>query len=179
MRRMMSMPTRNKKRTTSTLILSGILAAVAVVLHIAEGFLPPLTALPGIKLGLANSVVVFAAYYLDFGCAAAIQAVRILTGSLLSGQVVSAFYSIAGGLAALAVIRFLHLKPSQMWGVSAFAAIANSIGQIIIAFFVLLSEGVFAYLPYMIIASIIAGAFTGFCAQAAYMKLRGHINEKE
>ena len=173
------MPTRNKKRSTSTLILSGILAAVAVVLHIAESFLPPLTALPGIKLGIANSVVVFAAYYLDFVCAAAIQVVRLLVSMLLSGHVVSAFYSVAGGLAALAVIRFLHLKPSQMWAVSAFAAIANSIGQIIIAFFALLSEGVFAYLPYMIIASIIAGTFTGLCAQAAYMKLQGYDNGKK
>lgn len=173
------MPTQNRNRSTSMIIMAGILAAVAVVLHIAESFLPPLTTLPGIKLGIANAVVVFAAYYLDFGCAAAIQIVRILVGVLLSGNVVSAFYSISGGAAALTVIRFLHLRPSQMWAVSAFAAIANSIGQIIIAFFALLSEGVFAYLPYMIIASVIAGTFTGLCAQAVYFKIKVSENAKK
>lgn len=169
---------RSNCQDTGKLVLSGILAAVAVVLNIAESFLPPLMPLPGIKLGIANSVVVFAAYFLNFRCAAAVQTVRILAGALLSGQVISAIYSIAGGMASLAVIRFLRLATSQMWAVSAFAAVANVTGQVTVAFFVMQSDGVFAYLPYMIIASVISGTVTGVCALTAYTKIRRMTNGK-
>lgn len=172
------MRTRNNPSGTADIVTAGLLAAAAVVLHIFEGMLPPVSAIPGVKLGVANSVTVFAAYYLNFGFAAAIQIVRILLGALLSGQMLSAMYSLAGGIFALAVIGLLRLKPGQMWAVSAFSAIANSLGQIAVAYFVMRSGGVFAYLPHMIIASIICGTLTGLCARGAYIKLRRIKNGK-
>ena len=84
----------NIRRLTRDALLAGI----ALILFIVEAQLPPLTPIPGIKAGLANIITVFAVFALGPADAAAILAVRILLGALVSGSLSMLMYSAAGGL---------------------------------------------------------------------------------
>ena len=152
------------------LTVSAMLAAAALIIFTVEAQIPALTPIPGIKLGLANVITVFALYYLGAGEAAAILAVRILLGSLLTGTVSAMIYSAAGGILAFAVSVMLKrfFPPKRMWIVSAFSAVAHNFGQIAAAVFVTSTPELLWYFPVLTASGIVTGAFTGLCASGVY-----------
>ena len=85
------------KRSTKQLTLMALLTAIALAIHVAEAQIPAPVPIPGVKLGLANIVTVWAMFSLGPGPALMILVARILLGSLFSG-VMSLLYSLAGGL---------------------------------------------------------------------------------
>ena len=160
------------------LVKAALLSAVAIVLHIAEGFLPAPFPVPGIKLGIANAVTVFTVFYIGKRCAWAVNLTRIFVGSLLSGQAVSFIYSLSGGVLSLIALTLFSFKKCPMWATSIFCAIFHSVGQIAAACVVLGSPAVVSYLPYLVIASIVSGALTGGCSQTVYNRIKGVENGK-
>lgn len=153
----------NVKRITSLAILTSL----ALIMYFVEAQIPPLVAIPGIKIGLANVVTLLAVYILGRKDAAIVLILRILIGNLLVGQIVSFSYSIAGGFLCLLVMSIMSyiLKENQIWAVSVFGAIAHNIGQIVVAVILLGTTKVLWYLPVLMVSSVITGLFTGFSAQ--------------
>ena len=152
---------------TRKLTFMALLTAIALTIFMIEAQIPPLVPIPGIKLGLANIVTVFAVFALGSKEAAMILFVRIFLGAVFAGNFSTILYSGAGGLCAiLATIglkRILTVK--QLWVAGAIGAIAHSVGQMAIAIAITATPGLAAYLPLMIACSIVTGVFTGLCAQ--------------
>ena len=155
------------KWTTRQLSFMALLTAIALAIHVAEAQIPAPVPIPGVKLGLANIVTVYAMFTLGPGPALMILVSRILLGSLFAGQVMSLFYSLAGGLLCYAVMLLLRrvLARKQIWVASVIGAVAHNIGQILVAVIVTRTPAIVSYLPILLLSGIAAGLFTGFAAQ--------------
>ena len=152
-----------------------LLTAIALTIFLAEAQLPALTAVPGVKLGLANIVTVYAMFALGPGDALLVLSARVFLGAVFSGQMMTLIYSAAGGFLSWCVLCLLRklLTGEQIWLASPVAAVFHNLGQLLAAAAVLRSWAVMAWLPYLIIAAILAGLFTGVAAQALLRRLSG------
>ena len=152
---------------TRKLTLMAMLTAIALTIFLVEAQIPALVPIPGVKLGLANIVTVFAVFALGPGDAAAILFVRIFMGAVFAGNFSTVFYSGAGGLCAILVTILLRkiLTRRQLWVAGALGAIAHSTGQMAMAVLITGTPGLVVYYPVMVVCSIITGLFTGLCAQ--------------
>ena len=144
-----------------------MLTAIALTIFMIEAQIPALVPIPGVKLGLANIVTVFAVFALGPREAAMILFVRIFLGAVFAGNFSTILYSGAGGLLAILVTIGLRkiLTHQQLWVAGAIGAVFHSIGQMAVAVAVTGTPGILVYLPMMIACSIITGLFTGLCAQ--------------
>ena len=144
-----------------------LLTALALIIFVVELQIPSLTPIPGIKLGLANVITVFAVYRYRAGEAALVLLARIILGSLFSGNMTAILYSLAGG--ALCLVGMLLLKrvipQKHMWLCSVFGAVLHNLGQITAACVVTGTVQIVWYLPVLVLSGCVAGAFTGLCAQ--------------
>ena len=152
---------------TKKLTQMALLSAVALIIFVVEAQIPALVPVPGIKLGLANIITVFAVWMLGSWEAALILSVRIFLGAVFAGNFSTILYSAAGG--ALAILCTILLKKilskNQLWVAGIIGAIAHSVGQMIVAVLLTSTPGLVIYLPVMILCSILSGLFTGLCAQ--------------
>ena len=156
---------------TQRLARAALLTALALGLSWMERFIPLqlLVPLPGIKLGLANLVTLFALYFLGGRMALAILCVRCLLGSLFGGGVTAFCFSITGGLLALAVMALARRLPVlAVYGVSILGAAAHHVGQILVAVALLRSGYVVAYLPFLLLVAIATGFLTGAISSALF-----------
>lgn len=145
--------------------LNGLLISLALVLSFMERFIPlnMIVPLPGVKLGLANIVTMFALFYLGIPSAVTITALRCILASLLFGGMSSLFYSLAGAFLALVVmtlLKFGYPKVFSLIGISMGGAAAHNIGQILMAGLMMRNTAVFAYLPILLFTGIITGLLT-------------------
>ena len=152
---------------TKKLAGMALLSAIALTIFMVEAQIPALVPIPGVKLGLANIVTVFAVFALGGREAALILGVRIFLGAVFAGNFSTIFYSAGGG--ALAILTTIGLKrvltKRQLWVAGILGAVAHSIGQMAVAATVSGTPSLLIYLPVMIVCSIITGLFTGLCAQ--------------
>lgn len=141
-----------------------VLTALALALSMAERMLPltVLIPLPGLRLGLANLVTVFALCRLSKREALLILIARCLLGAIGGGMLTSLAFSLTGGLLALAVMVLLLYCPGlSLVGVCMAGAAAHNTGQILASMVVLGSGAPLAYLPALLLASLLTGAVTG------------------
>ena len=152
---------------TRKLTQMALLSAIALTIFMVEAQIPALVPIPGVKLGLANIVTVFAVFAMGPKEAAAILFVRVFLGAVFAGNFSTIFYSAAGGALAIVVTILLRkiLTEKQLWVAGIMGAIAHSIGQMAMAVAITQTVGLVSYLPMMILCSIITGLFTGLCAQ--------------
>ena len=150
---------------TKDLTIMAILTALAMVLGWVERMIPLelLIPLPGVKLGLANTVTMFSLYWLNLPATMLILTARCLLGGLFSGNMTALAFSLTGGvismLAMAAAKRSRHLS---VWGVSVLGAAGHNCGQILIAMILMHSGAVLGYLPYLLLIGTACG-----CATAA------------
>ena len=164
------------KLTTKQLTLCGILTTLALALSVAENQIPLSLAIPipGIKLGLANIVTVFALYRLGDIPALAILIARCLLGAMFAGNASALLFSLMGGvLAMLTMIVLRRVRGLSVYGVSIAGAAAHNIGQICAAMVVLGGTAVLGYLPVLLGVSLITGTLTGFVASLLFRAMRG------
>ena len=149
------------------LTLMALLTAIALTIFMIEAQIPALVPIPGIKLGLANIVTVFAVFALGPKEAASILFARIFLGAVFAGNFSTILYSGAGGLCAILVTIGLRkmLTMQQLWVAGALGAVAHSLGQMAMAIAITATPSLAMYLPVMILCSLITGVFTGLCAQ--------------
>lgn len=149
--------------------LLALYAAASLAVYAAESMLPPPVPIPGVKLGLANIVTLLLLRRFSPRDAALVLTARILLSGLLFGQAVSLLYSLSGGfLGLLAMSFFCHLFQKQMlFLVGAIGGLAHNLGQLLIAFALTRTVGVWAYLPFLVLSGVLAGLFTGLAASWA------------
>lgn len=141
-----------------------VLTALALAISVAEGLFPltVLIPLPGLRLGLANLVTIFALCRLSSGEAFAILLSRCLLGALVGGNLSALAFSLTGGvLALLSMWLLLHLRGLSLFGVCIAGAAAHNCGQILAAMAVLASPAIAVYLAPLLMASLVTGAVTG------------------
>lgn len=164
------------KLTTKKLALCAVLTALALGLSTLESLFPVsvLVPLPGIKLGLANIVTVFALYRLGDISALTILIARCLLGAMFAGNASALLFSLMGGvLAMLTMIVLRRVRGLSVYGVSIAGAAAHNIGQICAAMVVLGGTAVLGYLPVLLGVSLITGTLTGFVASLMFRAMRG------
>lgn len=152
----------------------GLLTALALIIFTIEAQIPPPVPIPGIKLGLANIITVYAMFALSPKDTLLILMCRILLGSVFTGQLMSLFYSLSGGILcyiAMLIMRRI-VTDKQIWVCSVIGAMAHNIGQIIAAILIAQTPQLILYLPVLMFSGIIAGLFTGLCAQFVVGRLK-------
>ena len=161
-----------KRLTTDALLLTA-----ALIIFIVEAQIPPVVPVPGVKLGLANIITVYAIWRVGPKDAFLILIARIILGSVFAGQTVSFLYSLGGGLlcfAAMLLVRRI-LKEDQLWVASVIGAIFHNVGQTIVAIAVFGTVNVAFYFPVLLLSGIVTGVFTGVAAQALVRRMNGKI----
>lgn len=163
-----------KTLNTKRIVTDALFSAFALIIFVIELQFPSLTPIPGIKLGLSNIVTLVAMFLLGPIDALFVLFVRILLGGFFSGQLISLAYSMCGGLLAyLTMLLFRRIiNEKQIFICSIFSSCAHNLGQIIMAVIITQTTAIFLYLPILFISGIIAGAFTGLCAQLTVPRLR-------
>ncbi|MBR5284413.1 MAG: Gx transporter family protein [Clostridia bacterium] len=144
-----------------------LLTAIALTIFMIEAQIPAPIPIPGIKLGLANIITLYALFMLGPWDALGILLARIVLGSLFAGNMMILLYSLAGGLLCWLLCCVLRrmMTDRQIWLCSIFGAIAHNLGQMAVAIAVTRTLGLLAYLPALMISGRLAGAFTGWSAQ--------------
>ena len=150
----------------------GMLVALAMVLGFVETLIPINLGIPGMKLGLANIVVVIALFLFDIKTAVVVSILRIILIAMTFGNMSMMFYSIAGAsLSLLSMIAISKIKSFSLISVSIIGGIMHNVGQIICAAFVVRTNGVFTYLPVLMIAGLVSGALIGIVAGLISVRL--------
>jgi len=144
-----------------------LLTAIALTIFMAEAQIPNPFPIPGIKLGLANIVTVYAMFVLGPADTLMILISRVFLGSVFSGQMMTFFYSLSGGLACYIAMLGLRriLTRKQIWVCSAIGGACHNAGQLAAAILIARTPALIAYLPYLLPAGLAAGLFTGLCTQ--------------
>lgn len=152
-----------------------MLTALALGLSTLENLFPIsfLIPLPGVKLGLANIVTVFALYELGALPALLILIGRCFLGALFAGNFNALLFSLMGGLLAMLVmIGLKHLPALSLYGVSIGGAAAHNVGQICAAMINLGNTLVLGYLPLLLAVSLFTGALTGFVSSLLFRAMK-------
>lgn len=149
-----------------------LLTALALIIFVVELQIPNPFPIPGVKLGLANIITVYAVYHYRAREVFLVVLIRILLGAVFSGNMAAMLYSLAGGM--LCLVGMLPLKrllsEKYLWVLSVLGAVFHNIGQIAAACLIA-GWGVLAYLPFLLVSGCLAGAFTGVCAQLVVRRI--------
>ena len=151
----------------------GLLVALAFILSYIESLFPLSIAIPGIKLGLANLVVIVAIYKLGVKEAFTLSIIRIILVSFTFGSPSMMMFSLVGGLLSwLLMVIFQKSKLFSMVGVSIIGGIAHNIGQIIVSILVLENINIIYYLPFLLVSGVITGGLIGILAAIIIKRLK-------
>lgn len=140
----------------------GMLIALAFIFSYIEWLFPFSIGIPGVKLGLANIVVLVALYTMGVKEAFIISCVRIILVGFTFGNMFALLYSLAGGVLSWLIMSIMkQIKSFSTIGVSIAGGITHNIGQIIVAAIVLETTSIIGYLPILLIVGTITGLLTG------------------
>ncbi|HIU95434.1 MAG TPA: Gx transporter family protein [Candidatus Copromorpha excrementipullorum] len=154
--------------------MTALLAALALIFSYIEVLIPFSPAIPGIKLGIANLVVIVALYHMGLKYAITINVVRIFIAGLLFSGVFGIIYSLAGAILSMTVM--VLLKKTGLFsvaGVSMAGGVAHNLGQILAAAFLVSNLSIFIYFPVLIFSGLISGALIGIVAYIILKRLPG------
>ena len=159
---------RHDPQKTHQIALSGLLFALAMALSFVEGTLVIPGLLPGMKLGLANIVVMYALFFMGAKQALILDLLKALFVFLVSGWT-AGFLSLCGGLLSLLVmwVLYYHFPVQPTWYIlSVCGALAHNIGQLLGASVILSSAMSLYYAPVMLVLGLVMGALTSVTLRA-------------
>lgn len=165
-----------KNNTSHKVALSAILAALALIFSYIEAILPLSVGIPGVKLGIANLVVIIALYVLGFKYAMAVNVLRILVAGLLFNGAFGAMYAMAGGVLSL-IIMYL-LKKMNLFstvGISMAGGVAHNLGQLLVAALIVSTMKLFYYFPVLLFSGMISGILIGIVASLILKRLPANL----
>ena len=143
----------------------GLLTGVMLVLGYVESLLPA-AGIPGIKLGLSNTVLLYALCLMGPGNALLLGVMKVLLSGFLFGSPAAMLYSAAGAALSLcAMILLSRLKGISPIGISVAGAAAHNVGQCAAAMLFVQFRAVLAYLPVLLISAVLTGIITGVAAK--------------
>jgi heptaprenyl diphosphate synthase len=163
----------HKHTRTKKIAFVGLAASLALLLSYVEFLLPPLfVAVPGIKLGLPNIIILYVLYCIDLKYAALVSFTRLFISALLFGNVMTLAYSAAGAVLSLLVMAILKkLDLFSTVGVSVSGGIAHNLGQILVAVVLLDTPQIAFYLIVLALTGTISGIFIGLCGALMVKRL--------
>lgn len=140
----------------------GMLAALAFIFSYIESLIPISVGIPGIKLGLANMVVIVTLYTMGAVPAFTLSLVRIVLTGFTFGNLAMMMYSLGGGMLSLLVMVIARkTKLLSVTGVSVLGAVFHNVGQIIVAALVVENSSLFYYLPVLMVSGVVFGIIIG------------------
>lgn len=149
----------------SKLSLLALSVSLAMILSFVESQIPAMVAIPGVKVGLANIVVVFALYKLGWKEAAVISLTRVFLVGLLFGNGISILYSIVGaGVSFAAMVLLKQAKVFSTMAVSVAGGVLHNLGQIAMACVIMGTDVLRYYAPFLILSGTLAGIAIGVLA---------------
>lgn len=156
----------------------GLLIALAFLLSYLESIIPIPIPIPGIKLGLANLVVVAGLYMMGPKDAFILSIIRVVLVGFTFGNLSTMLFSLSGGiLSCLLMIAFHKVKFLSMTGVSIIGGIAHNIGQILVAAWLVQNALLMAYLPFLLISGALTGTVIGMISSMIVERVkRSQIN---
>ena len=157
---------------TKKVAFLGMCIALSMILSFVESQIPPLMAVPGVKMGLPNIVMVFMLYKIGAKDTAIVSILRVILVGILFGTPLSMIYSLVG--AALSLIGMILLKKTNLFApimVSVAGGILHNIGQIATACIVMETAQIAYYLPVLLISGTIAGILIGLTAAMILKRL--------
>lgn len=143
-----------------------MLLSMAIVLSIVESFIPVFV--PGVKLGLANVIILIMLYEFRVSEAFAVEVLRIVLAGLLRGTLLSPafFMSLSGGILSFAVMLvFSKVRLFSIIGVSVLGSVSHCGGQILAAMWIMSADAVVYYLPFIAVLSVMTGILSGIIAK--------------
>lgn len=155
----------------------GLFLALAFVLSYIEYMLPLNIGIPGAKVGIANLAVMVTLYTVGEKNAIALSIIRVVLVGLTFGNLSMMMYSLAG--AALSLLAMMIAKKTgkfSICGVSVLGGVFHNVGQITVAIFVLETESLFYYLPFLIIVGTVSGVIIGLVSNLITVRVKKVIN---
>lgn len=163
----------NRRIAKNKVAYFGVFTALALIFSYVETLIPIHFGVPGIKLGLANLLIVIMLYKTSVRDALLLSVVRIVLSGFLFGNMFSILYSLAGGLLSLTMMAFLRKRDSfSVIGVSIAGGVFHNIGQLIIAGVVVENFKVSYYLPVLLVAGVLTGALIGVISGEVLKRIR-------
>lgn len=145
---------------------AGVFIALAMIFSYVEAMIPIHLGIWGVKLGIANLVVVAGLYLLPLSWVWLISLIRIFLIGLLFGNGLTMLYSFAGGILSLMVMSILKkIKGFSITGVSIAGGVSHNVGQLLMAVVILGNVNFAYYLPVLLIAGLITGALIGLASE--------------
>ena len=162
---------KNKSKKVAFL---GVITSIALVLSYLEAMLPPIyAAIPGIKVGLPNIVIVFILYRFGLKEAMMVSLLRVFIVALLFGNVMTLSYSLVGALlSVLLMALFKKIDAFSTVGVSIIGGVSHNLGQIIVAIFLLNSTQIGYYMIVLAFTGTLAGVFIGLAGAILIKRLK-------
>lgn len=149
----------------------GLFLALSMILSYVESLIPFSFGIPGIKLGLANLVVVLMLYEMGAKEALGVSVLRIVLTGFLFGNGFSILYSLAGGLLSFLGMVLLKKTDFKCITLSTAGGILHNIGQVIVAAIVVSNYYIFYYIPVLLIAGAITGFINGLISQEIIIRI--------
>lgn len=158
----------------------GMLVALAFIFSYIESLLPTSVGIPGVKIGLANMVVIVTLYTMGAAPAFALSLVRIVLTGFTFGNLASMVYSLGGGMLSLLVMVIARkTKLFSVTGVSVLGAVFHNVGQIIVAALVIENSSLFYYLPVLMISGVAFGIIIGVVGAMLIKRLSRFIRRQD
>lgn len=143
----------------------GVFTALALIFSYVETLIPINFGIPGIKLGLANLIIIIALYKMSVKEAYALSVVRIVLAGFMFGNLFSIIYSLAGGILSLSVMALLKKTDKfSLFGISMAGGVFHNVGQLIVAILVMENLNIAYYMPVLLISGLITGFVIGLVA---------------
>ena len=150
----------------------GVYTALALIFSYVETLIPINFGIPGVKLGLANLIIVVALYKMSIKEAYVLSIVRVVLSGFIFGNLFSIVYSLAGGLLSLSIMALLkRTKQFSTIGISMAGGVFHNIGQLIMAIVVLESLNIAYYFPVLMISGLLTGLLIGIIANEMLKRL--------
>lgn len=150
----------------------GVFTALALIFSYVETLIPIQFGIPGVKLGLANLIIVIALYRMKLSEVYLLSIVRVLLAGFIFGNYFSIIYSLAGGILSLTVMALLRKKGGfSVIGVSIAGGVFHNIGQLIVASVIVETFSMMYYVPVLLIAGLVTGLLIGIASDGMLKRL--------
>ena len=151
----------------------GVFTALALIFSYVESLIPIHMGIPGVKLGLANLIVVIALYKMSIKEAYILSVVRIVLAGFMFGNLFAILYSLAGGMLSLTIMCILKkTNRFSVFGVSMAGGVFHNVGQLVMAIIVLESVSIGYYFPVLLISGLLTGFVIGVIAHEIIKRLK-------
>ena len=151
----------------------GLFAALAILMGYVEMMIPVPIPIPGVKLGLANVIIVIMMYFMDSHSAFFVSIIRVFLSGLLFAGLSGLLYSLSGAMLSFGVMALLKdTRKFSIIGVSLAGGVFHNVGQVAVAAMVVENIKMMYYLPFLLVSGVVTGILIGIVAKTAlgYLK---------